>query len=334
MIPLINGSEIYVLGMDKPERIEGQPWDGGLLDEFGNMKERAWSAHVRPALSDRLGWCDFLGVPEGMNHYHDLYERAKQDPSWGVYEWASSDILPPEEIEAARRDLHPLMFQQEFGGQFVNFAGVAIFDTEKLLEGNPLAPVPDPDACDIVFAVMDSATKTGSLNDGTGVVFCAFSRIPSPRLYILDWEAVQIEGALLESWMPSIFQRLEDYSKICGARVGSIGALIEDKSSGMVLLQHAKNKNWPATPLPSKLTALGKDERALSVSGHHYAGKVKITRRAYEKTTMYKGEVRNHFLRQVGNFRIGDPDAAKRADDVLDAFVYSIATVFGDGEGL
>lgn len=338
MIPVFNRSggisEIYVLGMDKPERVEGQPWDGCLLDEFGNMKERAWSAHVRPALSDRLGWCDFLGVPEGMNHYYDLYERALQDPTWGVYEWASSTILPAEEIEAARREMHPLLFDQEYGGKFVNFLGVAVFDIEKFLEGNPLQPVNFPQTCDTVFAILDTAMKGGTEHDATAVVFFAFTRIPQPRLYVLDWEAVQMEGALLEAWLPSVFQRLGDFSKLCGARIGSIGALIEDKVSGTVLLQQAQRRGWQAAALPSKLTALGKDERALSVSGYHFSGKCKITHRAYEKTTMFKGDLKNHFLKQVGNFRIGDPDAAKRSDDLLDAYAYGLATAFGGNEGL
>src|ERR1700728_5511217 len=38
VIRLINGAEIHVFGMDRPERIEGSPWDGGVLDEYGNMK--------------------------------------------------------------------------------------------------------------------------------------------------------------------------------------------------------------------------------------------------------------------------------------------------------
>ena len=66
----VNGSIIQVIGMDKPERIEGSPWDGGILDEFGNMKKDAWAKYVRPALSDRNGWSDLIGVPEGRNHYY------------------------------------------------------------------------------------------------------------------------------------------------------------------------------------------------------------------------------------------------------------------------
>lgn len=338
VIPLINGSEIYVVGMDKPERIEGQPWDGGILDEYGNMKEKAWPENIRPALSDRHGWCDFIGVPEGRNHYFDLTEKAREDfallgaqSPWAVFEWPSADILDPAEIEAARRDLHPSVFDQEYGGKFVDFSGVAIFDTEKFLDGGK--PVAYPKNCDAVFAILDTATKTGKENDGTGVIFFAVSRHGGIPLMILDWGLQQIQGAFLESWLPSVFSTLEELAQKTGARMGSLGALIEDKSSGMVLLQHALNKRWPAKPIPETLTALGKDERALSVSGYHYNGKCKISQAAYDKSVMYKGVMRNHLLRQINDFRIGDPDAAKRADDLLDCYTYGLATAFGDSSG-
>ena len=89
-IKIINGAELYVVGMDKPERIEGRPWNGGVLDEFGNMKPGAWGENVRPVLSDRSGWCDLIGVPEGRNHYYDVAKYAQfgdpligTDPEWG-----------------------------------------------------------------------------------------------------------------------------------------------------------------------------------------------------------------------------------------------------------
>ncbi len=131
-LQFVNGSEIWVLGFDKPERFEGKPWDGGVLDEFGNMKPRAWGENIRPALADRGGWCDFIGVPEGRNHYYELDVEAQAslaefglESPWGRYHWVSADILPPEEIAAARRELDELTFAQEFEASFVNFAGRA-----------------------------------------------------------------------------------------------------------------------------------------------------------------------------------------------------------------
>lgn len=124
-----SGAKLYVLGMDKPERIEGTPWDGGVLDEYANMKEKAWGAHVRPALSDRLGWCWLIGVPEGRNHYYRLFQKALADTTgeWGVFTWKSSEVLPRSEIEAAKADLDLLTFQQEYEASFVTFEGRAYY---------------------------------------------------------------------------------------------------------------------------------------------------------------------------------------------------------------
>ena len=127
-LKLISGSEIWVVGMDRPERIEGRPWDGGVLDEFANMKPGAWGENVRPALSDRNGWCDLIGVPEGRNHYYELAKYAQgDDPEWAFYSWPSSDILDPKEIAAARRQLDELVFQQEYEASFISFAGRAYY---------------------------------------------------------------------------------------------------------------------------------------------------------------------------------------------------------------
>ena len=144
-VELVWGAEIRVVGMDKPQRIEGSPWDGGVLDEFANMKPSAWGENVRPALSDRRGWCWLIGVPEGRNHYYDLTEYALNggDPEWASYAWPSADILDPEEVAAARRQLDPLTFQQEYEASFVNFSGRAYYPFDGRTHCRPLAYDPD-----------------------------------------------------------------------------------------------------------------------------------------------------------------------------------------------
>mgnify|MGYP001165749142 CR=1 FL=1 len=161
MIVYLPTSEIHLIGMDRPERIEGSPWDGGLLDEFGNMKKEAFYENVRPALSDRLGSCVLLGVPEGRNHYWDLRNQAlsqsttdqgvsndkrKYTKEWGIYHWPSWDILPESEINSAKAVLDELTFQQEYGGEFVHFQGMAYYNFRDEfhcahLDYNPRAPL-------------------------------------------------------------------------------------------------------------------------------------------------------------------------------------------------
>ena len=152
IIRLKNGADIHVVGLDRPERIEGVGWDGGVLDEFANMKPQVWEAHVRPALSDRRGWCDFVGVPEGRNHYYELHQRALaemeekgSESEWGAYSWTSKLVLPDEEVENARRSVDTLTFQQEYEASFVNFAGQAYYTYGKnnveSIEYDPTEPL-------------------------------------------------------------------------------------------------------------------------------------------------------------------------------------------------
>jgi hypothetical protein len=149
---------------------------------------------------------------------------------------------------------------------------------------------------------------------------------------ILDWDIVQIEGATLESWLPQVFTRLEELARICRARMGALGAWIEDKNSGTILLQQSIRRQMAARPIESKLTSMGKDERALSVSGYVHRGNVKYTDHAFSKTSIYKRKSRNHLVEQVESFRIGDKDG-EREDDLLDTFCYGIAIALGNSEG-
>lgn len=138
-VSIINGTTFFVVGMDKPERIEGTPWDGGILDEYANMKGHAWGENVRPALEDRGGFCIFTGVPEGRNHYYDLYRNAAVRDGWDRFKWLSADILPPAVVEAARLDLDPMTFAQEYEADFLNFEGRAYYPFQEELHCANLA---------------------------------------------------------------------------------------------------------------------------------------------------------------------------------------------------
>jgi hypothetical protein len=233
-------------------------------------------------------------------------------------------------IDDLKKDNNPLVYQQEYLAEFVDWAGVAFFARESLLDQGQ--PVPCPKHCDSVFAVIDTASKTGTEHDATAVTFFALNRFGRFPLLILDWDITQIEGAMLETWLPGVFQRLEELARLCGARFGSLGAMIEDQNSGTILLQQALRRNWQARPIESKLTAMGKDERAISVSGYVYRGNVQYTDHAYNKTTIYKQKSRNHLIEQVESFRIGDKNK-RLENDLLDTFCYGIALSLGNNEG-
>jgi hypothetical protein len=130
-IQLVNGARIMVAGLDKPERIEGSPVRGIVVDEIANCSPDAWEAHIRPALSDPncIGWAWLIGVPEGRNFLYRMAKDAEADDTgeWEHFTWHSADILPPEEIAAAKAKLDPLIYAQEYEGSFVTFEGRAYY---------------------------------------------------------------------------------------------------------------------------------------------------------------------------------------------------------------
>jgi hypothetical protein len=206
--------------------------------------------------------------------------------------------------------------------------GATFFDVRNVLTDG--LPVEHPPYCDGVFAVIDTAVKTGSKNDGTAVTYWLLRKTDPTPLILLDWDILQIEGASLEVWLPTVFQNLEALSRKHSAVYGTLGAYIEDKASGTILLQQSLRRGWQAHAIDSKLTAMGKDERAISVSGYVYRGMVKMSKSSYEKVTVYKGQSANHLLKQVFGFRLGVKD---QQDDLLDTFCYSIAIALGNNEG-
>lgn len=132
IVHLPNGTEIHIIGLDKPQRIEGIPWTGGVIDEIADIKSDAWEANILPALNtvsplrpDYRAWCWLIGVPDGLNHYYDLYQYALNsgDPDWKGYHWKSADILPPDVIDAAKRSMSARQFKQEFEASFETATG-------------------------------------------------------------------------------------------------------------------------------------------------------------------------------------------------------------------
>jgi hypothetical protein len=78
-----------------------------------------WTAVVRPALVDRKGYVLFLGTPFGRNHFHKLYERAKEMGTLTMlYRASETGVVPADELEAARQDMDADLYAQEFECSF------------------------------------------------------------------------------------------------------------------------------------------------------------------------------------------------------------------------
>lgn len=352
-IRTITGGGIDFWSLENENAGRGRFYDDIFVDEAAFAKDNMldiWERNLEPTLLDYGGNCYVMSNTKGIDDANFFY-RICTLPDLGFTEYHAPTYSNPNmpirhrdesaEQYAIRRaavfaklksEKPPLVFSQEYDAEFVDWSGVAFFSKESMLfQGQPL---PLPKKVDAVFAIVDTASKTGTEHDGTSVMYFALKKNdPICPLYILDWDVQQILGAHLETWLPNVFKILEHFAQVCEARSGSLGAMIEDQNSGTVLIQRATINNWPATAIESGLTAMGKDERAIACSGHVYLGKTKWTEHAYNKTTTYKGITRNHAWTQVTGFRVGDKEAAKREDDLLDCFCYGNIVAHGTAEG-
>lgn len=310
-------------------------YDRVVIDEASLVSRGlrdTWEQSIAPTLLDRRGFAVMAGTPKGIDPDNFFYQ-ACTDKSLGWREFhaptASNPMLDREAVAKLKDEYPPLVYQQEYLADFVDWNGAAFFAEDSLLVDGQ--PVEYPTRTDQVFAVIDTALKDGLEHDGTAVIYCARNKYAGPKLVILDWDVIQIEGALLENWLPSVNQRIEQLSAQLKARQGNVGMWIEDRASGIVLLQQAARKRLPAYPIKGDLTAMGKEGRALSVSSYVFRGDVKISRYAYEKVTNYKGQNRNHLLFQVCGFRMGQKTPHQM--DLLDTFTYAVAISLGDSKG-
>lgn len=338
VIRLKTGGRIDFWSLENEAAGRGRKYHGALIDEAAFTKNSTmsaiWQRAIKPTLLDYKGYAIAASTPNGIDPDNWFYQ-INTDASQGFVKYHApshtNPHLPQDELKRLETENHPMVYKQEYLAEFIDWSGVAFFSLEYLLQEGK--PVEYPKFCDSVFAVIDSAVKSGSENDGTGVVYCAYSKYVGTPLTILDWDIRQLEGAALEEWLPSVRERLEELAAKCGARLGVSGIHIEDKASGTILIQQAAKRNLPVHAIDSKLTQFGKDERAISVSGYVYRGMVKFSDAAYNKVVQFKGSTRNHLVAQMVSFRPGDKENSRRADDLLDCFTYSTAIALGDHGG-
>jgi len=313
------GREYHKIGIDE-----------AAFTKNGQMND-IWRKSIKPTLLTTRGEAWVCSTPNGAdpdNFFYQLWHDEEMGFKTHHAPTASNPYVPEDELLREQKTAHPLVWRQEYLAEFVRWDGESFFNVNYFLVNEQ--PVDYPVKCDGIFAVMDCAVKSGSEHDATAVIYCAISRYGEHELIWLDYEMYSIEAASLEYLAPSIIERCEKLAEQCQARNGSLGLLVEDAAGGQVLIQQAKARGWPIKPIDSKITSRGKDERAMMAGGAAYEGRCKVSRYAYEKTVNWKGRTMNHLLHQVATFRIGDKEAYKRADDLLDCATYSMIVALTD----
>jgi phage terminase large subunit len=120
-LDLPNGAQVRLHGADNPDALRGIYLDGVVLDEAADGHPRLFNEILRPSLSDRNGWCVWIGTPKGLNDFHDLWQEARANPERFftlMLRASQTGIIPQVELDDAYRAMTPEQFAQEFECSF------------------------------------------------------------------------------------------------------------------------------------------------------------------------------------------------------------------------
>lgn len=119
-VKLPRDGRVTLYGADNYDALRGIYLDGAVVDEPADMAPEVWTDLLRPALSDRLGWCVWIGTPKGRNAFFRLYDKACSDPDYYtmILPASQSGILPASELESARKAMGQESYDREFECSF------------------------------------------------------------------------------------------------------------------------------------------------------------------------------------------------------------------------
>lgn len=324
--------------------------------------QETWPRAIEPTLLDYLGHCWAFSTPDGVNEENFFWWICNDPRSDFVMHYApsrSNPYMSVKELYALKQRVDPLVWRQEYLAKFVDWSGQAFFNIRTMMltkrqlkpgEAFPkdesiesYEPYPNPwdahqpqDAkrritCAVIYAVIDTTMKGGLKNDGTAVAYWGVTagsgrHNQGATCSLLDWDYFDVTSDMLGEKLSEVVAQLNYLHKACKVKspIEKAKIFVEDAAYGHVLVNAGKANGWPVQLLEKEYSMLGKDDCALAVSVPLHARRVKISEHAYNKTVLYKNQTARHMVNQLVAYKIRDPKAGTRADDLVDAFMYGI----------
>ena len=330
------GGRIIFVGMQDQNAQNIKSLEGfqvAWFEEAQTMSARSLEL-LRPTIRSPGSELWFSWNPDNEGDPIDQFLRGPDRPKDAIVVEANWRDNPwfPDELEQERQldyRVFPARYRHIWEGDY-GVDGDTFFPMDSLLvSGQPVDVTWKPD---YLFAIIDTANKDGAKHDGSAMAIWAKSRDPFIPLVLMDWDVVQIKASLLMEWLPNIESRLEELADTLKPRHGNVGIWIEDASSGIQLLQTAEAQGRNVHAIDSKLTAAGKEGRAIACSPYVAKDQVKFSRHAYDKTAKYRGQTKNHMWDQISRFAMGQ-EKKDHMKDLLDCFMYGPLIALGNADG-
>lgn len=280
-------SEIHVVGLDEPSRMEGIPWKGGGIDEIASIKPKAWSENIYPALltenplfPDYKAWCWLIGVPEGINHFYDLAEYAKnsKNPEWDLFHWKSSEVLSAEALQAAREIMSLKQYLQEFEASFQTISGriYSDYDDENVTDR-------ELKEHDLIHWHHDF--NYTPLSSGIGVV-------EEKKIYIVD--EIVLESAVSKESALEFCEMFENHKnkkvRLYGDASGKAGEKHSQESEYSIIEGILREKGWNVDRrVPEENPPIKDRQNAVRAKVKNASGERSFFVNAIKAPTMHKG---------------------------------------------
>ena len=126
-VELINGSRIFLKGVDNEDSLVGVGLDFIVPDEYAQYKPHVWPKILRPMLSDTEGGALFIGTPRGKNAFFELFMKGQRhERGWESWQFPTrlNPFIPEREIDEAKKTLPERYFRQEYEASFEDYVGL------------------------------------------------------------------------------------------------------------------------------------------------------------------------------------------------------------------
>ena len=199
----IYGSTLFVVGMDKPHRIEGIQVDGGVLDECSDQKPEGFTRTILPMLTHRNGWCWRIGKPKrtgiGASAFREAYEKGLHPNTAGIesYNWKSDTVLTKAQLDTLASQMGAEEFREEVNAEWLDAKGGIFYaynDTLNVTEA----------------AVYDSESVIGVGSDfNVDPMAWVLFHVRNGRMYVFD--EVWLRNTNTQQTLDELYRRYQDH---------------------------------------------------------------------------------------------------------------------------
>ncbi len=129
IIETVFGTSLHICGMNKPERIEGDQWAGGIIDEACDHISGAYTNSILPALSTYDGFCWRIGVPKrsgpSSREFKSFCSECRSSGSDDriCFNWPSTGIVKADVLSAAMSQMDPKDYREQMLAEWQTSGG-------------------------------------------------------------------------------------------------------------------------------------------------------------------------------------------------------------------